>query len=68
MRPISIMIPSGKVNMTLWEGTEEAELFPIQCLKRGKPYVKAYGIKYELTEEEAKFARDLSETTKGWKL
>ena len=57
MRPISIGFPSGQVKMTLWEGTEEEEAFPVRCLKRGTPYVKAYGVKYELTEEEIRFIR-----------
>ena len=57
MRHISIGFPSGKVKMTLWEDTEDEQSFPVKSLKRGKPYVIAYGVKYELTEEEANFIR-----------
>ena len=65
MRPISISFPSGQVKMILWEGTEDEESFPVRCANRGKPYVKAYGIKYELTEEETQFVRAVLATTKG---
>ena len=58
-RKISIGMPSGVLNLTLWEGTEDEERFPIRSLHRGTPYVTAYGIKYELTPEEAKAARQL---------
>lgn len=68
MRPISIRFPSGKVHMTMWAGTDDAEAFTVQSLKRGKPYVKAYGVKYELTEKEAEFARATLEANRGWKL
>lgn len=57
MRPISVGFPSGTVKLTLWEGTEDEESFKVQSLKRGRPYVKAYGVKYELTDEEVRFAR-----------
>lgn len=65
MRPISIGFPSGKVKMILWEGTEDEESFPVRCAKRGKPYVEAYGVKYELTEEETQFIRAVLLTKKG---
>lgn len=57
MRDIIIRVPSGKARMILWQGTEDDESFEIKSLKRGKPYVMAYGIKYELTEEEIKHLR-----------
>lgn len=59
MRSIRIGIPSGKAKMTLWEGTEDEETFEIKSLKRGTPYIIAYGIKYELTEEEIKYLRQI---------
>lgn len=65
MRPISIGFPSGEVRMTLWQGTEEEKTFPVKCAKRGKPYVQAYGIKYELTEEEVNFIRAVLGIKKG---
>lgn len=65
MRPISIGFPSGQVKMTLWADTENEESFPVKCLKCGKPYVKAYGIKYELTEEEVNFIRAVLGLQKG---
>lgn len=57
MRSISVGMPSGTVKMTLWENTPDEEKFPIKSLKRGTPYVIAYGIKYELTEQETKVAK-----------
>ena len=60
MRNICVGIPSGIVKMTLWGGTEDEQAFPVKSLKRGRPYVMAYGVKYELTEEEARFARNLA--------
>ena len=59
MRSIRIGIPSGKAKMVLWEGTEDEKSFEIKSLKRGIPYVIAYGIKYELTEEEIKHLRQM---------
>lgn len=58
-RPISIGVPSGVVKLTLWSGTEDEESFAISFPKCGRPYVKAYGMKYELTEEEAELASTL---------
>lgn len=65
MRPISISFPSGQVKMTLWAGTTDEESFPVRCVNRGKPYVMAYGIKYELTEEETNFMRNVLGIQKG---
>lgn len=59
MRSISIGIPSGKLKMALFEGTEDEHYFDIKSLKRGIPYVLAYGVKYELTKEEIKYLRVL---------
>lgn len=59
MRSIKIGVPSGKAKMTLWENTEDEETFEIKSLKRGTPYVMAYGKKYELTEEEIKYLRNI---------
>lgn len=59
MRKITVGVPSGKAKMTLWEGTEDQESFEIKSLKRGTPYIMAYGIKYELTEEEVKHFRTI---------
>lgn len=61
MRSIRIGVPSGKAKMTLWENTEDEEIFDIKSLKRGIPYVMAYGIKYELTEEEIKYLRNMQQ-------
>ena len=59
MRSIKIGMPTGKAKMTLWEGTEDEESFEIKSLKRGTPYVVAYGIKYELTKEEVKYLKNI---------
>ncbi len=59
MRTISISVPSMKVKITLWEGTEDEESFEVKCLKRGKPYALAYGVKYYLTTEEINYIKQL---------
>ena len=59
MRTIRISVPSGKVKMVMWEETEDEEEFEIKSLKRGTPYVKAYGIKYELTKEEINYIKSI---------
>ena len=59
MRKISVGVPSGKAKLVLWEGTEEQESFEIKSLKRGTPYVMAYGVRYELTEEEIKYLKTI---------
>lgn len=51
-RPISIEMYSRKLKLTLWAGTEDEEKFPIKSVKKGNPYVMAYGIRYELTDSE----------------
>ena len=57
-RPISIGVPSGKLMMLMWEGTEDQESFPIKGIKT-KPYVTAYGVKYYLTDAEVKTMNQL---------
>ena len=59
MRSIRIGVPSGKVKMIMWEGTEDEEIFEVKSLKRGTPYINAYGIKYELTQEEINYIKKL---------
>ena len=59
MRSIRMGVPSGKLKMTLFEGTEDEETFEIKSLKRGVPYVTAYGTKYYLTNEEIQVAKKL---------
>lgn len=57
-RYITVGFPSGKVKLTLWAGTEDEESFPVKGLRNCcKPFVMAYGIRYELTEDEVRFAR-----------
>lgn len=68
MRSIRIGIPSGKAKMTLWENTEDEETFEIKSLKRGIPYVMAYGTKYELTEEEIKHLRYMQKVSNSLKI
>ena len=68
MRSITISVLSGKAKMTLWENIEDEEVFEIKSLKRGTPYVVAYGVKYELTEEEIKrlrYMQSVSSSLKG---
>ena len=52
--------PNGGVKLTLWVGTEDEEAFAVKGLKRGTPYVMAYGLKHYLTEQEARIARQLA--------
>lgn len=68
MRSISVGVPSGKAKMTLWENTEDEETFEIKSLKRGTPYVMAYGTKYELTEEEIKHLRYMQKVSSSLKM
>ena len=67
MRSISISVPSGKAKITLWENTEDEETFEIKSLKCGTPYVMAYGVKYELTEEEIKHLRFMQNVSSNFK-
>lgn len=64
MRAISIGFPSKKVYMYLWEDTADEEKFEVKSLKRGKPYVLAYGIKYYLTDEEIRFVKNVLHISK----
>lgn len=66
-RPISIEIRSRKLKLTLWEGTEDEEKFPIKSVKRGTPYVIAYGVRYDLTDSEIRTVKMLqSLASEGW--
>lgn len=59
VRDIRIGFPSCELKMTLFKDTEDEQAFKIKSLKRGKPYVFAYGVKYYLTQEEIKEANKL---------
>lgn len=59
MRSISMSMPSRVFKMTLWGGTEDEEKFIIHSLKRGTPYVKAYGVRYDLTAEETQYVKNM---------
>lgn len=59
-RSISVGFPTGKVKLTLWAGTVDEETFEVKSLKRGNPYVLAYGVKHYLTEQEIRIARQLA--------
>ena len=67
MRSIKIGMPSGKAKITLWENTEDEKTFEIKSLKRGTPYVIAYGTKYELTEEEIKHLQYMQKVSNSLK-
>ena len=68
MRSISISVPGGKAKMTLWENTEDEETFEIRSLKRGTPYVMAYGVMYELTEKEINHLRFMQKVSSSFKM
>ena len=65
MRNIKIFMPSGKAKMTLWANTEDQADFEIKSLKRGTPYVIAYGIRYDLTDEEIRYLRNMQKIVGG---
>nr|DAQ31603.1 MAG TPA: hypothetical protein [Caudoviricetes sp.] len=54
MRTIKIGIPTETLKLVLWEGTEDEKAFKIRSLNN-KPYVLAYGVRYNLTSEEIKY-------------
>ena len=66
MRKIIVGVPSCKAKMVMWEGTENEESFEIKSLKRGIPYIMAYGVKYELTEEEINHLRMMQKVASGF--
>lgn len=47
MRSIRISIPSWKVKLAMWESTEDEAAFPIRAIGSRKPYITAYGIRYD---------------------
>lgn len=57
--------PSGKLKLALWQDTDYEEIFDIHFPKNKTPYVKAYGIKYELTQEEIEMCKKLEGITDG---
>lgn len=54
MRTIKISIPTETLKLVLWEGTEDEKAFKIRSINN-KPYVLAYGVRYNLTSEEIKY-------------
>ncbi len=62
IRQISLILPKGILAMTMWAGTEDEERFAIKGLSRGTPHVIAYGVKYYLTNEEIRIAKQLLES------
>lgn len=60
IRPIVVGVPSGRIKMVLWAGTEDEKRFDIKALKRGNPYVEAFGIKYYLTSKETQLAKQMA--------
>lgn len=67
MRTITIGYPSGVIKVTLWEGTDDQESFPVIYPNSDKPYVKAYGKKYYLTEDEIRKLKDLQKLVREYK-
>ena len=55
MRTLTIMVPSNTVRMTLEDGSEH----DVKGMNRRIPYVQADGVKYPLTPDEARLARDM---------
>ena len=51
-------VPSGKLSLVLFEGTEDERAFYIKAQKT-KPYVIAYGVRYDLTSDEIKHMNTL---------
>ena len=66
MRSIRIGIPSSKVKMVMFEGTEDEEAFEVKSLQRGTPYIVAYGTKYYLSNEEIQMAKKLLQLKLKW--
>lgn len=58
MRSIRIGVPSGKIKIVLFEGTEDEQICEVKSLKR-KPYALVSGVKYYLTQEEKEMASRL---------
>lgn len=54
MRIIKIGMPSGTLELVPWEDTEDERAFKIRSLNN-KQYILAYGIRYNLTQEEIKY-------------
>lgn len=65
MRSIRVGIPSGKIKMVMFEGTEDEESYVVKSLKRGTPYIVACGTKYYLSKEETDAAKKLLKLIEG---
>lgn len=67
MRTISVGFPSMTPKLTMWEGTDDEEKFTIKGLST-KPYIKAYGVRYELTSQEARTAQEMVKALGGCRI
>lgn len=50
-RYVTVSVFTGRPYLMLWANTEDQEEFPIKAIKTN-PYVKAYGVRYDLTKKE----------------
>lgn len=50
-RYVTVNVFTGRPYLMLWANTEDQEEFPIKAIKTN-PYVKAYGVRYDLTQKE----------------
>lgn len=57
-RRVSQNLRDGSFSLTLWADTEDEKSFKVRAPKT-KPYVMAYGIRYDLTAKERKTMREL---------
>lgn len=62
MRAITMAVPSLTISMEMPDGKE----YEVQGLKSKVPYVKVDGVRYPLTKDERKYARDMMRVFADW--
>lgn len=58
-RRLSVNLEDGSFTLYLWCGTEDEEGFKVRATKT-KPYVMAYGVRYDLTKKEQQDMKSLT--------
>lgn len=65
-RYVTVSLTTGKAYLRMWVGTVDEKQFVIKAPKT-KPYVMAYGVRYDLTEEEIESLKHQMKAEEGFR-
>lgn len=65
-RYVTVSLTTGKAYLRMWVGTEDEMQFLIKAPKT-KPYVMAYGVRYDLTRKEIESLKHQMKAGEGFR-